>query len=181
MRAIKRYMQSLQESSPSIGRPTKYRPEFCEKAIECGKKGMGIAEIAAALDVTRFALLDWMKEFPSFSNAMGRAREFSLSWWEEKGRVNLKDGKESRFNDRLWMLNMTNRFPDTWRDRRSIEITSADGPIELASVDQLRAELERRGKQSAIDVSRFTDVEVIQEPKAIGSGNDAKQSQTPVG
>ena len=50
------------------GRPTKYKPEFCEIAIECGKQGMGKAEIASKLGVVRETLWDWGNKKPEFSN-----------------------------------------------------------------------------------------------------------------
>lgn len=157
------YMQSLHDSPTTYGRPTKYQDDFCDRVIECGKIGKSLSEIAEELDVTYETIRVWNKEIPLFSAAISRARELAQSWWERQGRENMFDSKESKFNEKLWAINVYNRFPETWRDRRSIEITGADGgPIELASVDQLRAELERRGKQSAIDVSAFTDVEVVE-------------------
>ena len=48
------------------GRPTKYKPEFCEIAIECGKQGMGKAEIASKLGVVRETLWDWGNKKPEF-------------------------------------------------------------------------------------------------------------------
>lgn len=66
-----------------MGRPTKYLPEFCERAVELGKLGKSIVQIACDFGVLKSAVYDWMKEYPDFSNAMEQARLYSEAYWEE--------------------------------------------------------------------------------------------------
>jgi len=111
------------------GRPTKYKPEFCEIAIECGKQGMGKAEIASKLGVVRETLWDWGNKKPEFSNALKRAYEEGLSWWERKGREATFGGVEG-FNSTSYIFQMKNRFKEDWRDKHdhSVEVS---GEIEI--------------------------------------------------
>ncbi len=102
------------------GRPTSYRPEFCERVIELGKEGYGKAEIAAELDVERKTLDNWSNEFPEFLLAMSRARELSLAWWERSGRENICNRD---FNANAYRLQVCNRFPDDWRDQQRLELS----------------------------------------------------------
>lgn len=63
-------------------------------------------------------------------DAMTRAREFSLAWWEKQG----LEGIWSRdFNANAYRLQMMNRFPDDWRDRQELEFKSS-----LANLDVSR-------------------------------------------
>ena len=97
------------------GRPSKYNPAMCDAAIECGKQGMGRAEIAAQLDISRDTLNEWCKDNAEFSAAIKRALDLSQAWWEGKGRegsVGMVDG----FDATGYIFQMKNRFRDEWND-----------------------------------------------------------------
>lgn len=101
------------------GRPTDYRPEMCETVIACGREGKSKAEIAAALDVTRETIYEWAKRHPDFSDALHRAHDLSLAWWEEKSRTGLEKG--SSFNAALWKQAVSGRFPlEPYRERAEV-------------------------------------------------------------
>ena len=51
------------------GRPTVYRPEFCERVIEMGKNGYSIASMASELDVDKATILRWRDEHEEFRTA----------------------------------------------------------------------------------------------------------------
>lgn len=131
----------------SFGRPTVYDPSFCERVIECGKEGMGRAEIAAELDVSRNSLANWEKEYPDFLRAMTWAKDLSLAWWMKQGKLGIWDQDETvideeagtkthirkRLNANAYSLQVRNRFPEDMRDRQ--EHTGADGgPIKSVSI-----------------------------------------------
>lgn len=111
----------------SGGRPTDYRPEFCETVLALGKEGAGKAEIAAKIGVTRQTLDNWAAAHPEFLDAVTHARELSAGWWEEQGR----EGVWSReFNANAYSLQVRNRFPDDWRDKSENKTTiAADSTI----------------------------------------------------
>ena len=100
------------------GRPTIYRDSFCEVVIECGKKGFSKAMMAAELDVVRSTLDEWCKGNKKFSDAMQRARELSLAWWESEGMSGIWGGKE--FNAQAYRLQLCNRFPADYRPETAI-------------------------------------------------------------
>jgi len=115
-----------------IGRPSKYDPAFCEKVVECGRQGMGRAEIASELDITRNTLAAWESEHPEFLSATTRASEHSAAWWARKGRLGIDD---RNFNANAYSLQVRNRFPGEWRDKQQVEHSGVDGkPIELTAV-----------------------------------------------
>ena len=115
-----------------FGRPTKYRPEMCEKVVEWGRLGKSRAWIASELDIAKHTLQSWEKEHSDFSAAMTRAMTHSQRWWEDAG----QDGIEKReFNGSVWSRSMGARFPDDWRESTKQELTGADGAALIPAVN----------------------------------------------
>ncbi len=53
------------------GRPTDYRPEYCERVIELGRLGMSVVEMAADIGVARNTLEQlWPAANPEFLQAL---------------------------------------------------------------------------------------------------------------
>jgi transposase-like protein len=119
-----------------MGRPTDYRPEFCEQAVELGAQGKSYAQIGAAFGVARKTLYEWAERYPEFRDALARARDLSLSWWEEQAHTGMWESPEGlRLNPQLWSRSMAARFPDDYRESKKTEITGANGgPIQQAQV-----------------------------------------------
>lgn len=109
------------------GRPTKYKPHFCDKVIEFGKEGMSNAEMAGELGVTRNTLFTWANEHPDFLHAFTRARELSLAWWEAQARKGLVSANGVSLNASLWSRSMAARFPTEYTERK--DLTSSDGSM----------------------------------------------------
>lgn len=106
---------------PILGRPPIYRDEFCEMVIEFGSQGFSKAEMAAELGVTRETIYAWTREHPRFSDAMSRAHDLSLSWWEKKGRESLVMPQGYTFQQNLYSRSMAARYPDEWRENQKVE------------------------------------------------------------
>ncbi len=115
-----------------FGRPTKYRPEMCEKVIALGAGGASKTEIAYELGVTRNTLDNWASENPDFLGAITRAKEAEQVWWEREGRGNLKT---QGYQSSMWSRSMAARFPDEWRETTRNEHTGKDGgPMEFSAM-----------------------------------------------
>lgn len=110
------------------GRPTDYRPEYCEEALNLGREGKSHAQIAAALDVSRQTLHNWAKAHSEFFDAITHARDLAQAWWEDQGQIGLTT---SGFNASLWAKSVSARFPDDYTERQKRELTGANGgPVE---------------------------------------------------
>jgi transposase len=57
------------------GRPTSYKPEYCEMLVEHMAQGLSFESFAAVTDTWKAALYDWVKTYPEFSNAKQRGTE----------------------------------------------------------------------------------------------------------
>ncbi len=101
-----------------VGRPSKYRPEYCERVIELGKEGASVVEMAVEIGVARSTLEgEWPLNHPEFSEALAHARECSQMWWEKAGRIGMI---ENNINSSIWSRSMAARFPNDWREKTLI-------------------------------------------------------------
>src|ERR1700722_15301291 len=48
------------------GRPTKYKPEYCQQAYEQAVNGATDLQLAAYFKVNRDTIYEWKKEYPEF-------------------------------------------------------------------------------------------------------------------
>lgn len=113
------------------GRPTDYRPEYCEEVIAMGEEGYSVVEMCAALKVVRNTMvIEWTRDHPEFLTAMTHAKQASQSWWERKGRDCLiMTPGQGTFNTGVWSRSMAARFPEDWRENKGVEVT---GRLRLA-------------------------------------------------
>ena len=107
-----------------VGRPSKYKPEFCEKIIEVAKTGAGPVEWALACDVDRASMYRWGEEYEEFRTALTRAKHEEQAWWEKAGRGGMYMEK---FNAVVWRTSMQARFREDYTERKVTEVTGADG------------------------------------------------------
>lgn len=111
-----------------VGRPSSYDPSYCDKVIEWAAEGWSVAEMAAAIGVSKQTVYNWKDAHPEFLDAMSRAEAKCQAWWERAGRAGMVSDK---FNGTVWAKNMNCRFPDDWRDTSRQEQTGPNGkPIE---------------------------------------------------
>lgn len=107
----------------AAGRPTKYKPEFCEMLIKHMTRGLSFESFAGQCDTHFDSLYEWCKKYPEFSEAKKIGTAKSREVWEMIG-INGAVGKIKGFNVVAWIFNMKNRFG--WRDQPDIELTDDD-------------------------------------------------------
>jgi transposase len=110
------------------GRPTDYKPEYCEMLVEHMKRGLSFEAFGAVVDVCEDTLYEWRKVHPEFSEAYKRGLAHSRNFWEELGLIGTTEGKN--FNATTWIFNMKNRFK--WKDRH--DVTTDDEKLEVVQV-----------------------------------------------
>jgi len=96
-----------------LGRPSKYKPEYIERALEfVGEQGKSVTQFAFELRVSKSTVYLWAQEHQDFSDALTLAQEWSQAAWETK----LEDMMLSReVNAPLVKLYFANRFK--WTDK----------------------------------------------------------------
>jgi hypothetical protein len=101
----------------TVGRPTKYKPEFCEVAIKEMAQGASIKELPLYFGVCIDTINEWRHVHPEFSAAINKGIGLSEAWWMTAGRACLRD---KNFQYVGWYMNMKNRFG--WADKQETKI-----------------------------------------------------------
>ena len=140
-----------------VGRPSKYKPEFCEKIIEIAKTGAGPVEWALACDVDRASMYRWAEEHEEFRTALTRAKMLEQQWWESAGRSGMYLDK---FNALVWKTSMQARFRDDYTERKVTEVSGPDGAamkvetttkLDTRMLDDDQREILKAALQAAIE------------------------------
>lgn len=127
------------------GRPSKYRPEYCDQLIGHMKHGLSFESFGAVIGVNRDTLYEWARVHQDFSDAKKRGTDETLLFWEKMGMAGMT-GKIKGFNSTVWIFSMKNRFG--WRDlppeapkmAQTSELDEA-----LAYLDELEAKEKKQG------------------------------------
>ena len=83
----------------TIGRPTKFREEYCDLVCDLAAEGKGPAEWAYEIGVDRVTLYRWAETHSTFATAIARAKDYEQAAWERLARENIKD---RNFNAQVW-------------------------------------------------------------------------------
>ena len=116
-----------------FGRPTEYRPEYCQLVIEFMSKGNSLTAFAGHILVGRETVYGWIRSRPDFSDACARARSARVAWLERKL---LRSRKGAVTSAAIFALK--NAAPDEWRDVKQTEHYHTLKYDDLTD-DQLRA------------------------------------------
>jgi hypothetical protein len=124
-----------------FGRPTLYRPEYCQKAIELMGQGYDLTAFAGSIGVSRESIYAWIEAQPDFRHAVniGRnARSFALQ------KKLLKTSMGVGVTAAIFALK--NAEPTDWQDRYNTT-TEVNIRIEKLSDAQLN-EIAARGMRT---------------------------------
>lgn len=118
------------------GRPTKYRPEYCDAIIEHMSAGASMTSFAAEVGVARSTIGQWMQDYPEFKEAAEAAKAKCAAWWESVARKNAQTGDGSAA---LVIFGLKNMSPEDWKDKQEIDHQSSDGSMSQPTTIQLVA------------------------------------------
>ena len=106
------------------GRPTKYKPEYCEAIIDHMSEGASMTSFAASIGVARSTINEWIDNNPEFSESVKVGKAVCAAWWERVGRKNAVEGGG---NATLVIFGLKNMSPDDWREKVTNEHTGPGG------------------------------------------------------
>jgi hypothetical protein len=121
-----------------VGRPTTYKPEYCEMLVEHMKDGLSFESFAAVVNVNRDTVHEWKRVHPEFSESKNRGEAQSMIWWEKLGRA-AAAGKVPNFNAAVFIFSMKNKFG--WRDRidANIQVDVTHKPLQISEIKEVLA------------------------------------------
>jgi len=115
-----------------IGRPTKYKPEYCQEIIEFMKQGFSKDAFAGHIGVSSQQIFRWKKKYKDFRTSIKKAEAACQEFWEELGIQMVLAGQG---NAAVWIFNMKNRFRKTgWSDKTDTDIKSGGKPIKINTI-----------------------------------------------
>lgn len=120
----------------SAGRPTDYKPEYCQMIVEHMTEGASVTSFAAEIGKSRSTINLWMDAFPEFMEAVKTGKAKCAAWWEKKSRINAVEGGG---NATLCIFGLKNMAPDEWREKQEIEHS---GKIDYSNISD--EELDRK-------------------------------------
>lgn len=125
--------------SKKIGRPTKYRPEYCDSLIEHLSLGLSYEIFGACLPdyndddvyVAKATVENWEKAHPAFLGAKKKGWALCQAFYEKKGVKHLTHSKNSvQLNTTAWIFNMKNRF--NWTDKKEVTVEGGKEAVSLS-------------------------------------------------
>lgn len=125
------------------GRPSLYKPEYCDEAINFMANGCSIIELSQHLGVGTTTIYRWEEEHSEFREALTRARELSQAHWERKIKFLMigcdEKGQHVNVSAPLVKLYLANRFG--WSDKvetKNDTTTTQIAPIEISDEQYVR-------------------------------------------
>lgn len=111
----------------NLGRPSSFKDEFCQIALDVLKKGGSIVQVCAELEISRETFYDWNNpESPRFKDIFSDTIKLGLmlsqSWWEKQGQISTFNSEG--FNATSYIFTMKNRFREDYSDTIKQEITN---------------------------------------------------------
>ena len=116
-----------------FGRPTLYRPEYCQRAIEFMGQGYSVTALAGELQIAKETIYGWIREHADFMHAINMGRAARVAALEAKL---LSTSQGVGVTAAIFALK--NADPDEWQDRYHTE-TKVNVSIEQMSDEELLA------------------------------------------
>ena len=151
-----------------LGRPSKYRPEYCQMAEAIGREGLSLACLASDLNVSRDTISEWCEVYPDFSAACHRAKLHRGAFWERhnlniatfrpaKGETGITGGQAQLS---LFMLQNANH--EDFRKSQEDSLRQTLGDL-VALATQLH---DQRASQPALPEPRIVEHEASESAKS---------------
>jgi hypothetical protein len=126
------------------GRPTDYRPEYCEQVIAHMSEGASLTSFAASVNCSRATMNVWMGAHPEFLESVNVGKAKCADWWEKRGRMGANG--EQDVNPTLVIFGLKNMAPDEWREKQELQHS---GSIDLNKItdEELEAKIAALSKK----------------------------------
>lgn len=128
----------MSDDAPKKGRPSAYRPEFCETAVAFLSQGYSTTALAGEIGVGRATIYRWADEHSEFQDALKAGQAMGVRVWEDRlARVAEKGGGPGTATAIIFALK--NRGQDDWREKTDHNHTSDDGSMSPQRVEIVAA------------------------------------------
>ena len=120
---------SEEEKKRPVGRPTEYKPEYCNLVVTHMGDGNTFRSFGPVVGVSHQCLYEWIDKHPEFGDAKKVAEDHCEWYWLKLGKA-AASGQIENFNATAFVWLTKNILK--WRDRSEVAHTGSDGgPIKL--------------------------------------------------
>jgi hypothetical protein len=124
----------------TAGRPTKYKPEYCDLAETILSEDMPWCQVASILNVCEDTLDAWKREHPKFLDAHNRGRAKGRAIFLAKTKAAAWDADTHHVNNGLISLLAINMYDLTTAKSEGKNDVNVKGSLSLADAVRLRHE-----------------------------------------
>lgn len=100
----------------SAGRPTKFKPAYCQEVIAVMGEGLSLTAFAGEIGVARSTINEWIDNHPEFSEAV-RVAKAKRTLALERGMLMAESGPAVTAR----MFALKNADPEEWREKQHVE------------------------------------------------------------
>ena len=129
-----------EQSKKPVGRPrleTTMPPQWYEIIIEAGRRGKHITDFLITLGISWEGHYELLKRNKKYSEAFREYNKLCEQWWYERAYEAVESGQSNKFNQRLWLQIVKNKFRENWKDEKQLDVTTQgdkikeDNPIQI--------------------------------------------------
>lgn len=117
------------------GRPSKYKAEYCDQAIEFMADGKSVTALAGYLGVARSTVFKWAEENEQFSDALKTGQAKAALWWEN---LLCHVATTGEGNASAAIFGVKNRNREDWKPDSQIQAESMEDMTRMA-IEVVRA------------------------------------------
>jgi hypothetical protein len=114
------------------GRPrveTYLDPEWYNIIIQSGKEGKHITDFLIKLGISWDTHYELIKRNVKYSEALKEYNKLCEQWWYDRAHEAVASGQSNKFNQRLWLQIVKNKFRDNWKDEKQLDVTTQGDKI----------------------------------------------------
>lgn len=132
--------ENNQEPKKKPGRPPLEQtmpPQWYEIIVESGRQGKHITDFLIKLGMSWEGHYALLKRNKRYSEAFKEYNKLCEQWWYDRAHEAVESGQSNKFNQRLWLQIVKNKFRDNWRDEKQLDVTTQgdkikeDSPIQI--------------------------------------------------
>lgn len=112
----------------TTGRPSKYKPVYCDEVIAVMATGLSLTAFAGDIGVARSTVNEWINEHPEFSDAVKIAKAKRTA---ELERQMMRFENGPAVTARIFALK--NADPEEWREKQHVEHS---GTVQVSTKEQ---------------------------------------------
>jgi hypothetical protein len=109
-----------------VGRPTLYKPEYCDLLLQDMKEGFSLLAFAGLIGVCRDTLTEWVNVHPEFAHAVRCGKAVQVRKWETRG-MRVAEGKGGVGAASMVQFGLCNLGDGEWRNKQDHTFANPDG------------------------------------------------------